>query len=115
MRVACQIVACLALTACQTEQAALKERMDTWIGRPIAEYAIRNGTPASTFPVGTAKMAFEWRFTSQTPGLAVPFNGMMIYRAPEQTLCRTVLVASTTKAHPTPADWIIESWHYSGC
>jgi len=103
----------------QQRQEQLKQTMDTWLGHSIADYALRFGPPLSSFDMGNGRRAFQWQATGQTPGVAVPISGMLIYRAPQQTSCMVSFVASNkwgTAVAPSSAlpDWIIEQWSYQG-
>lgn len=106
--------ACLLLASCASRQEELQKTMDSWVGRPISEYALRFGPPASNFDMGTGRRAFQWQAFGLTPGVAAPIGGMMVYRAPQQTSCMVSLVASTSAKAPTLADWTIEQWTYQG-
>jgi hypothetical protein len=114
MRYAMLVAIGLLLTACATRQEELNKQMDTWLGHPIAEYALRFGPPLGTFEMGNGRRAFQWQSNGQTPGVAVPINGMMIYRPPQQTSCMISFVASTSAASPSLSDWIIREWSYQG-
>ena len=113
------VIACLLPSPGSTEehvgasrQERLRAALDSWIGNPVSNYALRFGPPTSSFEIG-AKRAFQWRVTGQTSGLGVPVGNMIVYRT-RQTTCLVSFVASTTNPTPTLADWIIETWQYQG-
>jgi hypothetical protein len=93
-------------------QDRVKAVLDTWIGSPVSNYALKFGPPTSSFAMG-AKRAFQWRVTAQTSGLAIPIGNMIVYRT-RTTTCLVSFVASATTPTPTLADWIIETWQYQG-
>jgi hypothetical protein len=67
------------LTGCSSPQEQLQKSMESWVGHPISEYALRFGPPLSSFDMGNNRRAFQWQSTGLTPGVAVPINGMMVY------------------------------------
>jgi hypothetical protein len=95
-----------------SKQERLRIALDSWIGSPVSNYALRFGPPTSSFEIGL-KRAFQWRVTGQTSGLGVPIGNIIVYRS-SQTTCLISFVASTKTPTPTLADWTIETWQYQG-
>jgi hypothetical protein len=95
-------------------QQQLKSEFDHWIGSPISRYALQHGPPNATFDVGPNKRAFQWRLTGQSPGMAVPIGGVIMYRAPQEQVCTISLTATGFKASQSLADWIIDGYAWNG-
>lgn len=118
MRVVFVVVAlgAVVLSGCVTSrEEELKKNLDSWIGQPVAAVALNAGPPQSSFDIGPNKRAFQWQTFGQTPGMAMPINGMMVYRAPQQTVCNVSFIASSMSGSAsTLADWRIEGWNYNG-
>lgn len=114
MRIVVLMLALLVASCGPTRQQELQQTFDTWIGHPVSDYALRFGPPNSSFDLGPKQRAFQWQLTGQTPGIAAPIGGMMVYRPPQQTVCMVSFSASADKSAPTLADWVIYSWQYQG-
>lgn len=108
----------LSVAACASREEQQQEKMQAslsrWANHSIAEYALNYGPPTANFEMGAGRRAFQWQITGQTAGAAIPINGMLIYRAPQQTSCMVSFVASTTSKAPTLADWMIGEWSWQG-
>jgi hypothetical protein len=116
-----QIVLALALIVAgcaAARQTRFNEALNAYIGRPVSDIALKAGPPNASFPAGDGGMVFQWYRAGQqqTPGMAMPAFGNVIYYPgqTQQIECRLSVVARTTKSSPTLADWIIERWEYTG-
>lgn len=115
------LVFCLWLGGCETTQEAEAQRQvsyNQWINQSVATAALQWGAPQSSFDLVPGKRVFEWTFHSQSPGVAMPIGGSVVWTAPRQLSCT---VAFTARHHwsgvaPTNglAEWIIEGWAMRG-
>ena len=95
----------LSIAACSAMRAErARENLDSMIGQPVSELALKLGPPVTAFSTGGGTMASQW----ESRGL---------HRAPghiEYGQCRLSVVARSSALTPTLADWIIERWEYTG-
>lgn len=114
------LLAALGLSGCaamRAEQAS--KMMDTYVGRPVSDVALRFGPPTAQFDTGNQHMAFQWEHqgAGQTPGMATRVGPTAIYTAPQvyATHCRLSIVARPLKPKPASlADWQVASWEAAG-
>ena len=109
----------LVVTGCAAaRQARFDNALNAYIGRPVSEIAVKIGPPTANFPSGNGSMVFQWHRAEQqqTPGMAMPAFGNVIYYPgqTQQIECRLSVFARSAKTSPTLADWIIERWEYAG-
>ena len=126
MRSFLTMAVCLALSGCTTQSSStggqslvpmsIDARIAPYVGRSIADVMIDHGPPTTSIDMGVDKRAFQWQYNGQTPGAVVPLSGTLIAVPPEQHItCLISYIATTNKPSPAMSDWIIESWHRTGC
>ena len=109
-----------ALQACTVSQeraiaeARAKSAYEHLVGKSIAEASITLGPPATSFPIGQGRQAFQWVRAGVNPGAIIPVGGMLIAAPPTQTECRVTLTASTAAKSPGLPDWEADSLNIAG-
>jgi len=102
MLAGCTLIGCVSEQ--EQHQKTVAKNLDPMVGQSIAVVAGQWGPPQDTIDLGPNKKMFQWVKTSQTPGFAVPINGMMVARGPQTAECRYPL------RRPLPAQmrhWLI--------
>jgi hypothetical protein len=92
--------------------------LDGYLGRPVAELALRMGPPTEDFDAGSGQHAFQWLHQyGSSPGVIAPMGSALVVAGPQQRDCRLSVVATTAKDHPSLGDWIIQryTWTGNGC
>jgi hypothetical protein len=114
-------VIALALVGCagivqQQQQTKMKEALDPYIGRTIADYVIARGPPQQQTDLGPSQRLFEWIMTEETPGVAMimPGSNMVVSRPPGTRSCTVAFVAKGPGANAALSQWIIESYRWNG-
>jgi hypothetical protein len=107
---------CVALAGCiEAREQEVAERLNSYIGHPVSEMAIRLGPPASDTDAGDGKHTFVWETGSQTASATIPLAGRLVQAGPQQQKCRISVVAATSgKVNPDLRDWIVQQWEYEG-
>lgn len=98
----------------EQQQSKMTAALDTVIGRPISDYVIAKGPPASTTDISPTKRLFRWVFTGQSVGGVVPVGGAIVAIPSRQLQCSVSFVANTSKSKPSLQDWTVESYSWEG-
>jgi hypothetical protein len=96
------ILAGALLSGCAAaRQEQTNKNFNTYLGRSVAELALKLGPPQGQIPMGGGKMGFQWVVNGSytTPGIAVPVGSTVVYDPPETQLtqCRMSVTARTTQ------------------
>jgi hypothetical protein len=106
---------CIVLAGCQAaRKQQLEDQLNSYLGHPVSEVALRLGPPDTEFDSGSGKRSFQWEKTGKTPGAIVPIGGSLIVAGPQRRECRISVVAAASKSNPGLGDWIVERWTYAG-
>ena len=98
-----------------------KRGLDSYIGKPLSNVALKFGPPKLHFDGGNERTAFQWEHygVDQSPGMANRIGNTVVYTAPQTstTECRLSILAVPAQPNANPdvvADWYVESWSYHG-
>jgi hypothetical protein len=108
------LLAAYVVCACAAKQDPIKTALGAWVGRSVGEYADQRGLPTNTIELGPGRAVFQWVSGEVKPSAMSPVGGNIITVPPSASSCLTSMVATTTKADPSLADWTIESWTLNG-